>query len=348
MADLSPYQPGKPQEELKRELGLDRVIKLASNENPLGCSPKALAVLKQPVDLARYPDGNAYQLKQALAQKLNINSDQLTIGNGSSEVLELLVKAFVTARDKVVISQHSFALYYLAAQAVNADICIVPASHWQHDLKQMSSLANDAKLVFIANPNNPTGSYHSLDSIRVFLNSLPESVLVVIDEAYIEYVTEDGSALSLLNEFPNLVITRTFSKVYGLAGLRIGYCVSSAQIADLLNRVRLPFNANTQAQNAAIAALFDQEFIDQSIKLNLQQKQVIYDGFERLRLDFIESQGNFVSVQVGDELGVYQSMLAQGIIVRPIGNYQMPGWLRFTIGLEQENQQALAALSKAI
>ncbi len=349
VVELSPYQPGKPEEELKRELKLDRIVKLASNENPLGCSPLAQQALNKSINLARYPDGGAYQLKQALADKLGVSTDQLTIGNGSNDVLELAVRSFVGQTDRVVISQHAFAVYYLASKAVGADIHIIPALKWGHDLRSMASIAAaGAKLVFIANPNNPTGTYHSLESMKTFLSAVPESTIVIIDEAYVEYTDANETALDLLGEFPNLIITRTFSKVYGLAGLRIGYGISSAQIANMLNRVRQPFNANTQAQNAAIAALGDVDFIKQSVELNHRQKKVLYAGFEKLGLSYIGSQGNFVSVEIGDEKGVYQRMLEQGVIVRPIANYQMPGWLRFTIGTEQENQLALAALQKAL
>ena len=351
VASLKPYEPGKPEEELKRELNLDHIIKLASNENPLGCSKKATRALRESSNIARYPDGSAFRLKQALAEKLNVNSAQFTIGNGSNDILELLVKAFVSNNDTVVISQHAFAVYYLASKAVDANITMVPANKWGHDLDAMLAACNEnAKMVFIANPNNPTGTYHSQDAIVNFLRQLPATIIAVIDEAYIEYVTAQdyGSMLEFLHEFPNLVITRTFSKAYGLAGLRIGYGICSEQIADLLNRVRQPFNANMPAQNAAIEALNDNEFVSQSVALNSQQKQSLYQGFAELGLDYIESQGNFVCVCVDDEQGVYQNMLNQGIIVRPIGNYQMPGWLRFTIGLADENQQALVALKNSL
>ena len=351
VVSLKPYEPGKPEEELKRELNLENIIKLASNENPLGSSLNALRALQQTNNLARYPDGSAYRLKQALADKLKLKSSMLTIGNGSNDILELLVKAFVSSNDAVVISQHAFAVYYLASKAVDAKIEFVPANNWGHDLDAMLSACNrNTKMVFIANPNNPTGTYHSQNAIEQFLRQLPAHIIAVIDEAYFEYVTatDYGSALEFLNEFPNLVITRTFSKAYGLAGLRIGYGLSSEQIADLLNRVRQPFNANILAQNAAIEALNDDEFVNKSIDLNSQQKQVLYRGFSDLGLEYIESQGNFVCVRVDDELGVYQKMLVQGIIVRPVGNYQMPGWLRFTIGLDIENSKALAALEKSL
>ena len=356
VVSLNPYEPGKPEEELKRELNLDKIIKLASNENPLGCCDSAIAVLHQCNSIARYPDGSAFRLKQALAKKLSIPPSQLTIGNGSNDILELLVKAFVCSNDAVVISQHAFAVYYLACKAVDAEIDIIPARNWGHDLGAMLAACKrntkngNIKMVFIANPNNPTGTYLSRDSIEQFLRQLPQHIIAVIDEAYYEYVTADdySSALEFLNEFPNLVITRTFSKVYGLAGLRIGYGISSDQIADLLNRVRQPFNANTVAQNAAIEALDDDAFVNRSIELNSQQKQLFYQRFNDLGLDYIMSQGNFVCVHVADEPGVYQKMLKQGVIVRPVGNYQMPGWLRFTIGLANENQQALAALEKSL
>ena len=350
VATLSPYEPGKPEDELKRELNLSQIVKLASNENPMGCSPKALARLSQPVNLARYPDGSAYELKQKLANKLSVSSEQITIGNGSNDVLELLVRAFVSSDDKVVISQHAFAVYFLTSKAVNAKIERVAARNWGHDLTAMAQQAQNAKMVFVANPNNPTGSYADAKSIQNFLQQLPDTTIAIIDEAYFEYVdVEDHcSALEWLQDFPNLVITRTFSKAYGLAGLRIGYCVSSSSIADLLNRVRQPFNANTQAQHAAIEALADDDFVNKSVILNRQQKHVLYKAFEKLGLNYLQSQGNFVCVEVTNELQVYQKMLEQGVIVRPVGNYQMPGWLRFTVGLEHENQCAIDALAKSV
>lgn len=351
VASLKPYEPGKPEEELKRELHLDGIIKLASNENPLGCSQQARDALQQCNDIARYPDGSAFSLKQALAGRLNISPKQLTIGNGSNDILELLVRAFITANDTVVISEHAFAVYYLACRSVGANIEMIKARCWGHDPDAMLAACSEyTKMVFVANPNNPTGTYLPEGVLHKFLKQLPEHVIVVIDEAYFEYVTahDYGSALAYLDHFPNLVITRTFSKAYGLAGLRIGYGISSVQIADLLNRVRQPFNASRPAQNAAIQALDDDAFLDRSIQLNEQQKQFFYEHFDRLGLDYIESQGNFVSVNVSDEYAVYQDMLKQGIIVRPIGNYGMPGWLRFTVGRADENQLALAALDKSL
>ena len=351
VVSLKPYEPGKPEEELKRELNLEKIVKLASNENPLGCSQNALNALQQCEAIARYPDGSAFRLKQSLATRLKLESSQLTIGNGSNDILELLVKAFVSSDDAVVISQHAFAVYYLASKAVDAKIKLIPANNWGHDLDVMLAACVDkTKMVFIANPNNPTGTYLSISLIEEFLSQLPDSIIAVIDEAYFEYVTaaDYGSALNLLSKYPNLVITRTFSKAYGLAGLRIGYGISSQQIADLLNRVRQPFNANMPAQNAAIEALKDDAFVTKSIELNSQQIQRYYQRFDELGLEYIESQGNFVSVNVIDELGVYQKMLEKGIIVRPVGNYQMPGWLRFTVGLEDENQAALKALEQSL
>ena len=351
VVSLKPYEPGKPEEELKRELNLDAIIKLASNENPLGCSENASRAVRESANVARYPDGSAYRLKQALAEKLNVKASQLTIGNGSNDILELLVRAFVSSNDAVVISRHAFAVYYLASRAVDAKIELTAAKHWGHDLDAMLAACSDiTKMVFIANPNNPTGTYLSRELIEAFLRQLPQHIIAVIDEAYLEYVTADdySSALEFLSEYPNLVITRTFSKAYGLAGLRIGYGISSEPIADLLNRVRQPFNANMPAQNAAIESLKDDTFINKSIELNKQQKYFFYQRFNDLGLDYIESEGNFVCVKVGNEPLVYQEMLKQGVIVRPIGNYEMPGWLRFTIGLANENQQALAALEKSL
>lgn len=355
---LQPYQPGKPIEELEREYGISNIIKLASNENPLGPSPLALEAIKQELDeLARYPDGNGFALKQALSQKLGVKQSQITLGNGSNDILELIARAFVTADNDVIFSQHAFAVYPIVTQAVNATAVVTPAKDWGHDLEAMAQAVTErTRLVFIANPNNPTGTYLTADKLKAFIGGLPRHVIVVVDEAYFEYAHDprmqaDGypDATQWLDEFPNLIVTRTFSKAYGLAALRVGYSVSDPGIADLLNRVRQPFNVNHLAIVAATAALNDSQHLDKGIHLNAVGMQQLVEGFDKLGLDFIPSVGNFICVDVGKAAAtVYDALLHEGVIVRPVANYQMPQHLRVTIGSPQENERFLQALHKVL
>jgi len=355
---LQPYQPGKPIEELEREYGISNIIKLASNENPLGPSLLALEAIKQELDeLARYPDGNGFALKQALSQKLGVEKSHITLGNGSNDILELIARAFATADNDVIFSQHAFAVYPIVTQAVNARAVVIPAKDWGHDLEAMAQAVTDrTRLVFIANPNNPTGTYLTADKLKGFIAGLPRHVIVVVDEAYFEYAHDprmqaDGypDVTQWLGEFPNLIVTRTFSKAYGLAALRVGYSVSDPGIADLLNRVRQPFNVNHLAIVAATAALNDSQHLDKGIHLNAVGMQQLVEGFDTLGLDFIPSVGNFVCVDVGKAAAtVYDALLHEGVIVRPVANYQMPQHLRVTIGLPQENERFLQALLKVL
>ena len=351
---IAPYQPGKPISELARELGLreEGIIKLASNENPLGASPKALAALQAALaETGRYPDGNGFELKAALSRKYGVSQDRVVLGNGSNDVLEMAARAFLAPGASAVYSQHAFAVYPLATQATGAAGIEVPARDFGHDLDAMAAaVRDDTRIVFIANPNNPTGTWIAPADLLGFLRKVPANVLVVLDEAYNEYLepAQRGDSARWLDEFPNLVISRTFSKAYGLAGLRVGYALVRAEVADLMNRVRQPFNVSHLAQVAAIAALADQEFVQKSYELNREGMQVLTAAFSRLGLSWIPSHANFVTFKVGDGAGVFQSLLKQGVIVRPIGAYGMPGHLRVTIGTQPENQRFLSVLESVL
>ena len=349
---LTPYVPGKPVEELERELGISNAIKLASNENPLGPSPKVLAAMQKALpEIARYPDGGGFALKRALAAKLKVVPEQITLGNGSSDVIEFAARIFVSPGDEVVFSQHAFAMYPILTQAIGGRAVEVPARDWGHDLGAMArAVTGKTRLVFVTNPNNPTGTWFDRGSLVRFLNAVPTRVIVVLDEAYFEYVDHPGypDGLGLLSEFPNLIVARTFSKVYGLAGLRVGYSVSSAAIADLLNRVRPPFNVNSLAMIAAEAALADDEHLRKTLQLNHDGMRQLTDGFRALGLAFIPSVGNFVCVEVGDAKRVNEALLRQGVIARPVGNYGMPQHLRVTVGLPEENARCLVAFKTVL
>ncbi|MEK1939064.1 MAG: histidinol-phosphate transaminase [Pseudomonas sp.] len=352
---LSPYVPGKPVDELARELNLDpaSIVKLASNENPLGPSPKALEAIRQAAaELTRYPDGNGFELKAALAERCAVQANQVTLGNGSNDILELVARAYLAPGLNAVFSEHAFAVYPIATQAVGAQAKVVPAKEWGHDLDAMlAAIDANTRVVFIANPNNPTGTWFNAEALARFLAAVPEHVLVVLDEAYIEYATggELPDGLNYLAANPNLLVSRTFSKAYGLAALRVGYGVSSPAIADVLNRVRQPFNVNSLAQAAACAALADEQYLADSRALNDAGMQQLEQGFRELGLSWIASKGNFIAVDVGREgLPVYQGLLREGVIVRPVANYGMPNFLRVTIGTAAENTRFLIALTKVL
>jgi len=352
--EIAPYQPGKPISELARELGLDEagIIKLASNENPLGVSPLAQEAIKEVLaDLARYPDGNGFELKRALARCHGVEEASLVLGNGSNDVLELAARVFLGPGREAIYSQHAFAVYPLAVQATGARGIEVPAREFGHDLDAMRrAVTSETRLVFIANPNNPTGTLVGPAELEAFIAALPHHVVVVLDEAYNEYLEDAAKADSIgwLRRFPNLIVTRTFSKVYGLAGLRVGYALAAAGVADLMNRVRQPFNVNSVALAAATAALADHAFVRRSFELNRAGMKQITAGLKRLEIEFIPSFGNFVSFRVGDGAAVFQRLLKMGVIVRPIASYAMPAYLRVTIGLESENARFLAALERVL
>lgn len=350
---IAPYQPGKPISELERELGITGIVKLASNENPLGASPKAVAAMQEAIKtIALYPDGNGFELKDALVKRYGVAHNNLVLGNGSNDLLELAARAFLAPGDKAVYSAHAFAVYPLATQAVGATGISVPAIEYGHDLQAMAKAAvdNKAKLVFIANPNNPTGTYLTADALQKFMRKLPTNILVVLDEAYNEYLppAQRYDSVSWLQQFPNLIISRTFSKAYGLAGLRVGYAMAHEQITDMMNRVRQPFNVNSIAQAAAVAALHDTDFVQQTYELNRKGMQQIIDGLTRLGLSYIPSYGNFISFRIGGATAMYRRLLELGVIVRPVANYEMPDYLRVSIGLENENEKFLSALAQGI
>ena len=341
---LQPYQGGKPVEELERELGISGVIKLASNENPIGLSVMARAAIEKSLkDSTRYPDGNGFYLKNKLAKLLGVDVRQITLGNGSNDVLELLARGFLGSQHNAVVAEHAFIVYQLVITAQNAKAVIVPAHSWGHDLPAMAEAVDQhTRLLFIANPNNPTGTWVSLDEIDKLLQQVPEHVLVVVDEAYYEYAgqPEYDTALKLVSRYPNLVVTRTFSKAYGLAALRLGYSVSHPDVADILNSLALA---------AADAVLDDTEYLEKSIECNRQGYDQLTAGFEQLGLSYISSAGNFVAVQIpGDVPALYQALLLKGVIVRPIALYGMPNHLRISIGLPEENQRFLDTLAQLL
>jgi histidinol-phosphate aminotransferase len=357
---IAPYQPGKPIAELAREMALDasRIVKLASNENPLGPSPCARRAIEAALaDLTRYPDGNAFELKAALARRYGVLPECIVVGNGSNDLLELVAGAFLTQGTASVYSQHAFAVYPLATQSRGARGIVVPAKNYGHDLDGMlAAITPQTRVVFVANPNNPTGTHLPAGEVERFLAQVPSNVVVVLDEAYNEYLPPDLRADSArwVERHGNLVITRTFSKAYGLAGLRVGFGLMAPGVADLLNRLRQPFNVNSLALAAALAALGDQAFVDQAYTLNRAGMAQLEAGFRSLGLDWIPSFGNFISFDIpgtggGPTAGtVYQKLLRRGVIVRPVGGYEMPRHLRVTTGTAEENRIFLDALKSAL
>jgi len=352
---IAPYQPGKPISELAREMGLEEagIVKLASNENPRGIGPRTRAAIEAAIgDIARYPDGNGFELKAALSRRYGVDAGAVVLGNGSNDVLELVASAFLGPGRAAVYAQHCFAVYPLATQARGARGIEVPAKQFAHDLDAMARAIDDETyVVWLANPNNPTGTHARGEDIEAFLRRVPERVLVVLDEAYNEYLPPERRADSVkwLKRHPNLVVTRTFSKAYGLAGLRVGYGLAHASVADVMNRVRQPFNVNSVALAAAAAALDDMEFVARSYAENLQGMRQIEEGAARLGLDYIPSFGNFITVRVGKAPEVYKRLLKRGVIVRPVGGgYGLPEHLRVTVGTAQENERFLAALTASL
>lgn len=357
---LRPYEPGKPIAELERELGISNIIKLASNENPLGPSPKAVAAISGALnDLALYPDGNAFALKQALSEYHGIEQSCITVGTGSDHILELIARVFLGPGRSAVISRYGFAIYNIVSQAAGAELRIAdanPPDHaampYGHNLDNMAALTdNSTRVAFIANPNNPTGTWLAHTELTAFLQHIPASTIVVLDEAYFDYVAEadypDGS--KLLKQFPNLIVMRTFSKAYGLAGARVGYALASPQVTDLLNRVRLSFNPNSLAQAAATAALGDRAHLEKTVGLNAGELQKLDAGLHELGLTTIPSVCNFVTVDVekpGRE--VFQALLREGVITRPLDGYGLPNHLRISVGLPEENNRCLAAVKKVL
>ncbi len=351
---IAPYQGGKPITELAREMNLrvEDIVKLASNENPLGISPKAEYAIQDAIlEIARYPDGNSYELREAVSKKFSVAHEQIVFGNGSNDILELAARAYLTSECETIYSRHAFAVYPLVTQATGAKGVVVPAKDYGHDLSAMLAAVTDkTKIIFIANPNNPTGTLIAKADLYQFLQQVPRHVLVVLDEAYDEYLPakHKSEAIGWLKEFDNLLISRTFSKAYGLAGLRIGFGLCHPNVADMMNRVRQPFNVNSIAQAAALASLADDDFVERSYALNQAGMAQLTQGFQKLGLEYIPSYANFISVKVGNAAEINQLLLKNGVIVRPVANYEMPEYLRVSIGLFSENAKFLAVLEQIL
>ena len=350
---IAPYVPGKAISETAREIGIpeEKILKMASNENPLGPSPKAVEAIRRILEqLHLYPEAT-FDLKAVLARKLGMAATHFVLGNGSNDVLELVARTFLRPTDSVIYSQHGFLVYPLVTQAIGAKAIEVPARNFGTDLEAMQgSIRPDTKMIFVANPNNPTGTFVPWEEMRAFLRRVPGNVIVVLDEAYGEYLPDAlrSPTIGWLPEFPNLVVARTLSKAYGLAGLRVGFGVCHPDVAELMNRVRQPFNVNQLALVAATAALDDAAFIAKSREVNAKGLEQLRAGFERLGLEYIPSFGNFITVRVGDAKSVYGKLLREGVIVRPIAGYGMPEHLRVTVGLPEQNQRFLDALARAL
>lgn len=352
---LSPYVTGKPIDELARELGIAPadITKLASNENPMGPSPRVLeAIRSELAELTRYPDGAGYELKSRLARQCGVEMAQVTLGNGSNDIIDLVARAYLAPGLNAVYSAHAFAAYPICTQAVGAQSRVVPAIDYGYDLEGMLEVINEnTRVVFIANPNNPTGTWFGAQALEQFLARVPSNVLVVLDEAYIEYAEGDElpNGLNYLSRYPNLLVSRTFSKAYGLASLRVGYALSSSQVADVLNRVRQPFNVNSLALAAACVALEDAAYLAEGRRINDAGMLQLEAGFRELGLTWIPSKGNFIAVDFGrDAAPINAALLREGVIVRPIGGYGLPTFLRVSIGLPEENARFLVALKKVL
>jgi histidinol-phosphate aminotransferase len=348
-----PYIPGKPIEELARELGMDpdSIIKMASNENPLGMSPKAVAAMASVGADGRYPDATGYALVQAIAAKHDVEPGSVILGNGSENIIELVAKTFLGPGATGVVSEHAFICFELSAHAVGASLIRVPAVSYGHDLTAMAAAITDTTIaVYVANPNNPTGTFLTKAEIEAFIGLVPDRVLIVLDEAYNDYLPPgdrfDGT--QFVKQYPNIIVTRTFSKVYGLAALRVAYAISSPEIVELMNRVRLVFSVSAPAQAAALAALGDQEFLDRSYEVNRAGMEQIISALTEMGVRYVPSKGNFVLVEVGDAVAVNTAMLHAGVIVRPVAGYGLPTFLRLSIGLPEENLRMLSALRNAV
>jgi histidinol-phosphate aminotransferase len=348
---IAPYQPGKPISDVARELGLREqdIIKLASNENPLGPSPRALAaVAKALPDLALYPEGS-HALKEAISRKFKVTPAQIVLGNGSNDVLELAARTFLHPGASAIYSQHAFAVYPLATQVVGATGIEVPAKHFGNDLEAMlAAIRDDTRMIFLANPNNPTGTFVPAEALLAFLQRVPASVAVVLDEAYGEYLDAMHAYDSApwLQKFPNLIVSHTLSKAYGLAGLRVGFGLAAPGVIDLMNRVRQPFNVNHLAMVAAAAALDDDEFIEKSRRVNADGLTFLRAEFERRGIDYIPAFGNFITFRIENAMSIFQALLKIGVIVRPIAGYGMPDWLRVSVGTAEQNERFVRALDQ--
>jgi histidinol-phosphate aminotransferase len=348
--DIAPYIPGKPVEEVERELGIS-AIKLASNENPFGPSPKVVEAIHQFLPKANYyPIGDGYFLREKLAARFGLSMDEVILGSGSSELLELVARTFLTSRDEALTSEKSFVMYYLAPQEMNCPVIRAPMNEYTYNLDAIRTLVHpNTRVIYLANPNNPTGTMFSAEQLDGFLRGLPESLIVVIDEAYYEYVQIPGYSHSIeyLKQYPNVLVLRTFSKAYGLAGFRIGFGLGQAELIGALNKVRAPFNTSSFAQVAAIAALDDQEYVRKSVEMNREGYQYLTRELEKLNIPFVPSVANFILVETGNDcVEDFQNLLNQGIIVRPMKANGFPGGFRVTIGSPEENRKFIQAMGK--
>lgn len=346
IAAIKPYLPGKPVEELERELGISGSIKLASNENPLGPSPRAVEAIKDTAgELNRYPDGSGYYLKDRLSEKLSVSPDNIILGNGSNELLDIAVRTYMQPGDEAVMAHPSFVVYSMAVQSIGAKPIQTSLKDYRHDLTAMlDAVTEKTRVVFIANPNNPTGTINKKDEFDHFMERLPDGLLVVVDEAYFEYVSDKEYADSMkwFRSGRDILILRTFSKIYGLAGLRIGYGIAKAGIAAEMNKIRAPFNTSTMAQAAALGALNDNEHIRRSHAVNEEGKAYLYDEMKKLGLEYVPTEANFIYMPVEDSAPLYEKLLRKGVIIRPMG----PKAVRVTIGLPEENKRFVEAIEE--
>ena len=352
--NVKPYQPGKPIDEVKRELGVKQVVKLASNENPFGPSPKVLkAIAKAAQDINRYPDGGCFYLRSVLAKRLGVKKDQLIFGNGSDENIIMALRAFVNPSDEVIVSHPSFAVYAIGSKIVGAKLKVIPMKNFRHDLSAMAkAITKKTKIIFIDNPGNPSGGFVTSKEVREFLKKVPKDIVVFFDEAYYEYAIKKKNyprSITLLKQYPNVVIARTFSKMYGLAGLRVGYAIARTEMVDILNRVREPFNVNSIAQEAAIACLQDKAYYDKALKVLEDQRRYFYKEFKLLGLNFVPSATNFILVDLArTSKPIAQALLKKGVIVRDMTPWGLKTFIRITIGLPKENQKCIRALKSIL
>lgn len=350
--NLTPYQPGKPIEEVERELGIKSSIKLASNENPLGASPHAIKAAQTALQQTHiYPDGGCYELKHTVSNFLSVKPEQLTFGNGSENILELIVKSYLRHGDSAVLSEFAFLTIPILIKSYGATLNVARANKWCHDVNAMiNAIDEKTRVLFLVNPNNPTGTYTNKQDFELLLDSVPSHIIIVVDEAYSEYIdiSDYPKSLAYLDKYPNLIITRTFSKVYGLAALRLGFSVSSPVIADILNRARLPFNVNSIASKAGCAALLDQDHVQKSVLINKKGMKQITTGLDKLGIDYIPSLGNFVTIDVGNATEMYQKLLLQGVIVRPLNGYGMPRHIRVSISTNDDNDRFLSTIKNSL
>ena len=352
LRDLVPYEPGKPIEDVARELGIDPddIIKLASNENPLGPSPKAVEVMKRAADQVNiYPDGGGWKLRNAIAEKFSLSMDNVVLGNGSNEIIEFVGHAFLSPGDQIIAAEHAFVVYKLMATLFGAETIEVPDPGFVHDLEAMADAVTErTKEIFIANPNNPTGTLVTQDQIDHFMDRVPDHVIVIFDEAYYEFLDTPPDTLKYVREGRNVVVMRTFSKIQGLAGLRIGYGLAPSGLASVLQKTRQPFNANHLAQEAALAALADEEHQFQTKRITDEGRQFLQKSFDEMELEYLPSFANFVLVKVGDGDAVFDTLLRKGVIVRAMRSYKLPEWVRISIGKKEENQRCVELLKEVI